>query len=114
MPQDENVFEGTFGKVWKVTIREAASIPEWIEFAGKTMKVEKNKENRLQRSAEALACPIDHPRVIKLLYLNTRTYESYSMWWNGGSLMNMMAYDRTIVETHEDKILRRAGHDFEA
>ena len=98
----------------EVTIHEAAFIPEWIEFAGKTMKVKKNKENRLQRSAEALACPIDHPGVIKLLYLNTRTYESYSMWWNGGSLMNMMAYDKTIVESHEDKILRRAGHDFEA
>ena len=78
------------------------------------MKVEKNKENRLQRLVEALACPVDHPGVIKLLYLNTRTYESYSMWWNGGSLMNMMAYDRTFVETHEDEILRRAGHDFEA
>ena len=114
MPQDENVFEGTFGKVRKVTIRGAAFIPEWIEFSGKTMKVEKNEENRLQRSAEALACPIDYPGVIKLLYLNTRTYESYSMWWNGGSLMNMMAYDKTIVETHEDEILRRAGHDFEA
>ena len=109
VPQDENVFEDTFGKVRKVTIRGAASIPEWIEFAGKTMKVEKNKENRLQRLAEALACPIDHPGVIKLLYLNTRTYESYSMWWNGGSLMNMMAYDRTIVETHEDEILIRAA-----
>ena len=114
VPQDENVFEGTFGKVRKVTIRGAASIPEWIEFAGKTMKVEKNKENRLQRSAEALACPVDHPGVIKLLYLNTRTYESYSMWWNGGSLLNMMAHDRTIVETHEDEILRSVGHDFEA
>ena len=105
VPQDENVFEGTFAKVRKVTIRGAASIPEWIEFAGKTMKVEKNKENWLQRSAEALACPVDHPGVIKLLYLNTRTYESYSMWWNGGSLMNMMAYDKTIVETDEDEIL---------
>ena len=114
VPQDENVFEGTFGKVRKVTIRGAVSILEWIEFAGKTMKVEKNKENRLQRSAEALACPVDHLGVIKLLYFNTRTYESYSMWWNGGSLMNMMAYDRTIVETHEDKILQCAGHDFEA
>ena len=114
VPQDENVFEGTFGKVRKVTIRGAASIPEWIEFVGKTMKVEKNKENRLQRSAEALACPVDHPGVIKLLYLNTRTYESYSMWWNGGSLMIIMVYDRTIVETHEDEILQNTGHDFEA
>ena len=56
MPQDENVFGGTFGKVRKVTIRGVASIREWIEFAGKTMKVEKNKEKRLQRLAEALAC----------------------------------------------------------
>ena len=28
--------------------------------------------------------------------------------------MNMMAYDNTIVETHEDEILQHAGHDFEA
>ena len=28
--------------------------------------------------------------------------------------MNMMAYDRTIVVTHEDEIFRHAGHDFEA
>ena len=114
VPQDENVFEGTFGKVQKVTIYEATSIPEWIEFARKTMKVEKNKENRIQRSAEALACPVDHPGVIKLLYLNTRTYESYSMWWNGGSFMNMMAHDRTIVEIHKDEILQSTGLDFEA
>ena len=72
--QDENVFEGTFGKVRKVTIRGAAFILEWIEFAGKTMKVEKNKENRLQRSAEALACPVDHPGVIKCR--NTKTQEN--------------------------------------
>ena len=85
VPQDENVFEDTFGKVRKVTIHGAASIPEWIEFAGTTMKLEKNKENRLQRSAEALACPVDHPGVIKLPYLNTRIYNSYSMWWNKGS-----------------------------
>ena len=62
------MFEGTFGKVRKVTIRGAASILEWIEFAGKTMKVEKNKENRLQRSAEALACPVDHLGVIKPIF----------------------------------------------
>ena len=105
VPQDENVFEGTFGKVWKVTIRGAASISEWIEFVGKTMKVAKNLDNRKERSVEALACPVDHPRVIKALYLNTKTYKSYSMWWNGRLLMNMIAYDRTIVETHKSKIL---------
>ena len=114
IPQDENVFEGTFEKVRKVTIRGAASIPEWIEFVGKTMKVAKNLHNRKERSVKALACPVDHPGVIKLLYLNTRTYELYSMWWNGGLFINMIAYDRIIVDTHESKILQSAGHDFEA
>ena len=28
--------------------------------------------------------------------------------------MNMISYDRTIVETYESKILQNAGHDFEA
>ena len=59
-----------------MTIRGAASIPKWIEFAGKTMKVDKNLDNRKGRSIEALACLVDHLRVIKLLYLNTRTYKS--------------------------------------
>ena len=27
--------------------------------------------------------------------------------------MNMLAYDKTIMETHESKILKSAGHDFE-
>ena len=112
--QDENVFEGTFGKVQKVTIRGTTCILEWIEFAGKTMKFAKNLDNRKKRSVEALAYPIDHPGVIKLLYLNTRTYELYSMWWNRRPLMNMIAYDKTIMETHESEILQSVGHDFEA
>ena len=78
------------------------------------MKVEKNLDNRKERSVEALACSVDHLGVIKLLYLNTRTYESYSMWWNGGSLMNMIAYDKTIMGTHESQILQSPSFDFEA
>ena len=73
IPQDENVFKSTFGKVRKVTIRGAASIPEWIEFVGKMMKMDKILDNRKERSVEALAYLVGHPGVIKLLYLNTRT-----------------------------------------
>ena len=112
--QDSNVIEGMFGKVRKVTIKGAMSIPEWIEFAGKTMKVDKNLNNRKERPTPALACPVDHLGMIKLLYLNTRRYESYSMWWNGGSLMNMLAYDKTIMDTHESEILQSPGFHYEA
>ena len=89
IPQDSSTFQGTFGIVRRVCIQDASFIPPWIEFAGKTMKAKNNLDNREKRSIEALACPVDHPGIIKLLYLNRNTYESYCLWWNGGSLKNM-------------------------
>jgi hypothetical protein len=41
-----------------------------------------------------LACPVDHLGVIKVMYLDRRTYESFTLWWNGGSLFAMRHYDR--------------------
>ena len=79
------------------------------------MKANNNLDNRMERSIEALACPEDHHGVIKnLQYLNMRTYESYSMWWNGGSLKNMREYDHSIAEVHNSEILCKPGIDYEA
>ena len=100
--------------VRRVTIHGALFISNWIEFAGKTMKARNSLENRKEHSIKALACPIDHPRVIKLQYLNMKTYKSYSMWWNGGSLRNMRTYNYSIADVHESSILRQPGPDFEA
>jgi hypothetical protein len=67
-----------------VEIHEVEAIPPYIEFAGKTMKLKDNLEHRKSRSTEALACLVDHPGVIKVMYLDRRTYESFTLWWNGG------------------------------
>ena len=56
---------------------------------------------------------MDHLGVIKVQYLNMRTYESYSMWWNGGSLWNMRNYDKFVAKMHSNKILFHGGPDFE-
>ena len=114
VPQDSSTFQGTFGIVRRVCIQDASFIPPWIEFAGKTMKAKNNLDNREKRSIEALACPVDHLGIIKLLYLNRNTYESYCLWWNGGSLKNMRSYDKTIAEVHETEILRSPGLDYDA
>ena len=90
---DKEIFQGTFGVVRRVTTHGASSIPSWIEWAGKTMKANNSLVNRKERSVEALACPVDHPGIIKLQYLHPKTYESYLMWWNGGSLKHIRAYD---------------------
>jgi hypothetical protein len=74
-----NRFEGGYGVVRMVEIHEVEAIPPYIEFAGKTMKLKDNLEHRKSRSTEALACPVDHPRVIKVMYLDRRTYESFTL-----------------------------------
>ena len=105
IPIDHQTFQGSYKVVRRVIICGASFILEWIEFAGKTMKAKDSLENHKERSVEALACPIDHPGVIKIQYLNMQTYESYSMWWNGGSLQNMRNYDKSVAETHPNEIL---------
>ena len=70
IPMDHQTFQGSYGVVRKVIIRGASFIPEWIEFAGKTMKAKDSLENCKECSIEALACPVDDPGVIKIQYLN--------------------------------------------
>jgi hypothetical protein len=42
-------------------------------------------EDRKSWSMKAMACPIDHLGVIKVMYLDQRTYKSFTLWGNGGS-----------------------------
>ena len=111
---DQETFQGSYGVVQRATIRGASFIPKWFEFASKTMKAKNSLENRKERSIEALACPMDHLGVIKLQYLNMRTYESYSIWWNGGSLWNMRVYDKSVAKLHTSEILCHGRMDFQS
>ena len=114
-PKDNNRFEGGYGIVRLVEIHDVETIPPYMEFAGKTMKMNDNLEHRKSRSTEALACPIDHPGVIKVMYLDRRTYESFTLWWNGGSLFGMHQYDKKYrLDQHESELLRSPGPDYEA
>lgn len=115
VPKDNNCFEGGYGIVRLVEIHDVETIPPYIEFAWKTMNMKDNLEHRKLRSTEALACPIDHAGVIKVMYLDRRTYESFTLWWNGGSLFGMHQYDRKYAqEMHESELLRSPGPDYEA
>ena len=113
IPMDHQTFQGLYRVVRRVIIHGASFIPEWIEFAGKTMKAKDSLENGKEHLVEALACPIDHPGIIEIQYLNMRTYESYSLWWNGGSVRDIRNYDKSVAETHPNEILGHLGLDFE-
>ena len=114
IPMDQQTFQGSYGVVQRVIICGASFILDWIEFAGKTMKAKDSLENRKEHSVKALACPVDHPGVIKIQYFNMWTYELYSLWWNGGSLRDMRNYDKSVAETHPNEILFHVGPDFES
>ena len=43
-----------------------------------------------------------------------KTYESYSMCWNGGSLKHMRVCDYQVPDVHESTILQTPGPDLEA
>ena len=78
------------------------------------MKAKNSLENCKECAVEALACFVDHLRIIKIQYLNMRTYESYIMWWNGDLVRNIRNYDKFVAETHPNKILFHAGPNFES
>lgn len=107
-------FQGTYGVVRRVRITGVPFIPESLEFAGKSMKVKDARTSRIERSVEALSCPVDHPGVIKIHYLNMSTLEAYSLWWNGGSVRSMRTFDDKIGGDHSAEILKEAGPDYEA
>ena len=73
VPQDNNVFEGTFGKVRKVTIHWAASILEWIEFAQNTMTIVETNEDKILQN-------IGHDFEARQSLVTYRKHRAYLAW----------------------------------
>jgi hypothetical protein len=76
--------EGGYGEIRKVCISRMANIPTIDDFATKISKAAKDKDKQVEWGLEALACLIEHPRLIKFWAVNSQTMEAYTLWWNGG------------------------------
>jgi serine/threonine protein kinase len=77
---------GGYGEIRKVCISRVANIPTIVDFAGKMSKAVKEVDKRVERAKEAMACPIEHPGLIKFWAINSVTMEAYTLWWNGKSV----------------------------
>jgi hypothetical protein len=51
------------------------------------------RKTHKQLLVEALACLCEHPSVIKFLAIYTKTIETYTLWWNGGTFRKMLDYN---------------------
>jgi hypothetical protein len=62
-----------------------------------------------QQLVETLACLCKHPSVIKVLAIHTKTMEAYALWWNGGTLREMLDYNMKYSSIIDNGTLLQQG-----
>ena len=86
----ENRAEGGYGEFRRVRITKMVGIPIDCDFAAKKSKAATPLLQRQAQSMEACVNPIQHPGMIKFWAVHHKTMESYTLWWNGGSLASFL------------------------
>ena len=85
-----NRAEGGYGEVRHVRITKMAGIPIDCDFVAKKSKAATPLLQRQAQSMKACVNPIQHPGMIKFWAVHHKTMESYTLWWNGGSLASFL------------------------
>jgi hypothetical protein len=85
--------QGGYGVARKVQIKRFDRISSTIELTRKTPKIDDKWKTCKQHSMEALAYLCEHPSVIKFLAIHVKTMDAYTLWWNGGTLQEMLDYN---------------------
>ena len=85
-----NRVEGGYGEIRRVRIAKMAGIPTDCDFVAKKSKAATPLLQRQAQSMEACVNPIQHPSMIKFWAVHHKTMESYTLWWNGGSLASFL------------------------
>ena len=67
-----------------------AGIPTDCDFAAKKSKAATPLFQRQAQYMEACVNPIQHLGMIKFWVVHHKTMESYTLWWNGGSLASFL------------------------
>jgi serine/threonine protein kinase len=114
LPLSNGDNQGGYGVVHKVWIKRFDCIPRTIELVGKTPKTNDKWETCKQWSTKALACSCKHLSVIKFFAIHTKTMEAYTLWWNGGTLQEMLDYNTKYSPiTDNQTLLWQGGPDME-
>jgi hypothetical protein len=105
---------GGYGVVCKVQIERFDCIPSTIKLAMKTSKTYDKWKTCKQWSMEALAYPCKHPSVNRFLAIHIETMKAYTLWWNGGTLWEVLDYNTKYSPiTNIRTLLRQGGLDME-
>jgi hypothetical protein len=96
LPNNVNVsyrgrkMEGGYGTIQKCFILNEPAIPSHWAFAAKTQKGDTAEARSIRFNAEALALRSAHEGCIKWIAIHSERNEGYTLWWNGGTLREML------------------------
>jgi hypothetical protein len=85
--------EGGYGAIQKCFIKNDPTIPKHWAFAAKTQKGDIPAAQRIRFNAEVMALRSAHEGYIKWIAVHPTKSEGYTLWWNGGTIQEMMRHE---------------------
>jgi hypothetical protein len=82
--------EGGYGAIQKCFIENDPAIPKYWAFVAKTQKGDTHAAQKVRFNTEAMALRSAHEGCIKWITVHPTKSEGYSLWWNGGTIWEMI------------------------
>ena len=82
--------EGGYGTIQKYFIENEPAIPKHWAFAAKTQKGNTNAARTIWFNVEAMALQSTYKGCIKWIAVHPTKNEGYTLWWNGGTIREMI------------------------
>jgi hypothetical protein len=110
--------EGGYGTIQKCFIENDPAIPKHWAFAAKTQKGNMVAARTVRFNAEAMALRSAHKDCIKWIAVHPTKSEGYTLWWNGGTIWEMIReealyYCESVHFTLQATILIDSNDDYQ-
>ena len=104
--------EDGYGEVRHVRIAKMAGIPTDCDFVTEKSRAATSLLQRHAQCMEACVNPIQHLGMIKFWAVHHKTMESYTLWWNGGSLASFLQkFNSKVSEAISLENIKFSGGD---
>jgi hypothetical protein len=68
-------------------------------------KAASEKAKQKKQAVDAMACMIEHARLIKFWAVNSQIMEAFTLWWNGGSVRSFGKINSKVLPALENQYI---------